>query len=394
VDKWTAIIQQSDATLRAICQEDHGFLLFHDDADGCCAAAILLNLFTLHAAPTIKKAVSYASPETHSVEITPRLEQKLREEKPTHIVSVDLALSETHQRLGTLLTSLGARMLAYDHHIQSTSLIWPERCTHINPLNHNLGNIPASYYSHILHQHYTQKASSLWVAATGVVADYRTSECHDLIRKVKRQYPYLYPFATVDQPTALRSPLLTMGHLVNAGYQHSDHHGAKIAVEALQEALDLKDPRILLDGKTEKTRLLHKYRLEVDQDLKTHLDRFSAKADFPLDSKLAIYAIYPKFNISSQIATELQHSNPSTIIAVISPETETTLKVSLRKGVNVDTDLSLLAELTTSNLEGATGGGHRDAAGCIIRKQDVTRWKDALLNVLTQSGVQPKSNQT
>ena len=390
MEKWTEIIRQSDLTLKKIYQENQGFLLFHDDADGCCAAAVLLDLFKLQTLPNIKKHVNYASPETHSVEITPGLEKKLREEKPKHIVSVDLALSETHKRLGKILNSLGATMLAYDHHIQSKSLKWPERCTHINPFTYNLGNIPASYFSHILHEHYTKKDTSFWVAATGAVADYRTSECQDLIKKVKEQYPYLYPFNTIDQPTALKSPLITMGHLVNAGYQHSDHQGAKIAVEALVEALNLQDPKILLEGKTEKTRLLHKFRLEVDQDLKKHLDECRLKVDLHLDSKLAIYSIKPKFNISSQIATQLQHNNPNKIIVVISPETKKTLKVSLRKGVNVETDLALLAEKTTTNLTGATGGGHRDAAGCVLRNQDVNHWKLALLTLVKETGVQTK----
>ncbi|MCW3981168.1 MAG: DHH family phosphoesterase, partial [Candidatus Bathyarchaeota archaeon] len=116
-----------------------------------------------------------------------------------------------------------------------------------------------------------------------------------------------------------------------------------------------------------------------------------SKVDLHLDSKLAIYSIKPKFNISSQIATQLQHDNPNKIIIIISPETEKTLKVSLRKGVNVETDLALLAEKTTINLKGATGGGHRDAAGCTLRNQDAKHWKLALQSLVKKIGVQSKS---
>lgn len=383
--KWEEIIRRSDTIVSNITQQDQAFLLFHDDADGCCAAAVLLDLFSTQKSSNITIPITYASPEKHSVEITPRLQRKLREKKPKHIISVDLALTKTHRKIGRLLSSLNARMLVYDHHTQSKSLQWPKECTHLNPLKYNLGNIPASYFSYILHKHYTKKDNSNWVAATGVVADYRTGECQDLIRKVKDQYPYLYPFKTIDQPTALKSPLMIMGHLVNSGYQHSDYPGAKIAVEALLEALSLEDPKALLEGKTKKTSLLHKFRLEVEKELKKHLDNFQLKADLQLNSKLVFYSIEPKFNITSEISTQLEHGYPNTIIAVISPETPKTLKVSLRRGINVKTDLSLLAEEASNNLENGSGGGHKDAAGCILQNKDLARWKTNLLRLLQEA---------
>lgn len=378
---WTEIIRQSDTVLSRIFKENSAFLLFHDDADGCCAAAVLLNLVSKQSSHGF---FNFASPEKHSVELTARLIEKLRRQKPKSIVSLDLALTSSAEKINTLLSFLDAQMLTYDHHVQSQSIRWPAKCTHINPFNFSLGNIPASYYSYILHKHYIKDSDASWVAGVGTVTDYRAEEGKDLLREVKRHYPSLYPFKTIDQPTALRSPLMTIGHLVNAGYQHSDSSGAKMAVEALREALEMNDPAALLKGKTAKAKLLHRFREEIDEELNKYLADFASEAEFHMDSRLAFYSIKPKFNITSQIATELQHRNPNTIIAVISPETQKTTKVSLRRGNKVKTDLAALAETTTANLTRASGGGHRDAAGCTLPTDEVNLWKKNISQYLSR----------
>jgi len=367
---WASIISQSKAILSHVFTGNYAFLLFHDDADGCGAAAILLNLVSKQ---TPHEFLDFASPEKHSVELTPRLVEVLQKKNPRFLISVDLAFTKSVKKIASLLDLLDARMLIYDHHVQSKSLKWPEKCVHINPLNFKLGNIPASYYSYILHKHYTKGNDACWVGAVGAVADYRAEESRDLLAEVRHQYPFLYPFETIDQRTALRTPLMTIAHLINAGYQHSDYSGAKIAVEALNEALKLNDPTVLLEGKTEKAKLLHTFRKEVDEELKKYLARFDVEAEFQHEGQIAFYFIKPKFNITSQIATQLQHNHPNTLIAVITPETQKTLKVSLRRGSKIKVDLAALAESTVAGLVHASGGGHPDAAGCILRRAEF--WK-------------------
>jgi single-stranded DNA-specific DHH superfamily exonuclease len=382
LEKWTAIIKQSEAVLSHIFKEDDALLFFHDDADGCCAAATLINLVSKQ---TPHRFLDFASPEKHSVELTSRLLEILEKEKPKFIISLDLALTSSVEKIKKVLNFLSAQMLVYDHHIQSKSLRWPERCAHINPLNFNLGNIPASCYSYVLYKHYTKEDDACWIGAVGTVADYRAKECQELLEEVRHRYPSLYPFKTVDQPTALRSPLMTMAHLVNAGYQHSDYSGARVAVEALNEALQLTDPTVLLEGKTKKAALLHRFRREIDKELRKYLEQFDSESESHLDTRVAFYSIKPKFNITSQIATQLQHDHPNTIIAVISPETRKTLKVSLRRGSKVKTDLATLAEATVTGLVKASGGGHQDAAGCILRNKDVNLWKKNMLEHLRRT---------
>jgi oligoribonuclease NrnB/cAMP/cGMP phosphodiesterase (DHH superfamily) len=205
------------------------------------------------------------------------------------------------------------------------------------------------------------------------------------LEEVRRSYPHLYPFKTIDQPTALKSPLMTMAHLVNAGYQHADHRGAKTAVEALNEALQIGDPAVLLEGRTKRARVLREYKKEVDEELKKFLDQFDSAAELHLDSRLAFYFIEPRYNITSQIATQLQHSHQDTVIAIISPETPKSLKVSLRKGSRVKANLATLAESSITGLKQASGGGHPDAAGCVLHKEDIGVWKESILKHLHQS---------
>jgi single-stranded DNA-specific DHH superfamily exonuclease len=370
VKKWTAIIHQSEPLLTKIFNQDSAYLLFHDDADGCCAAAILINLMHQHASHDF---IGVTSPEKHSVDLTPKLVDRLRTAKPKFIIAMDLAFTQSVATIKKLLSQLNAHMLIYDHHIQSQALDWPTRCIHINPFTFNLGNIPASHYSYILHKHHTHSTTTSWIAAVGVVADYRTNECTDLLTEVRQHYPTLYPFKTIDQTTAIHSPLMQLAHLINAGYQHSDQLGAKLAIAALDEAVT--NPHMLLEGTSEKANRLHQFRHEVDAELERYLQQFNSQAEFLLNTQLAFFTINPKFNIASQIATQLQHTHPHTIIAIISPETQGKLKISLRRGTNQKVNLATLAATTTANLDHASGGGHQEAAGCVIQKQDLDTWK-------------------
>ena len=275
-------------------------------------------------------------------------------------------------------------MLAYDHHVQSQHQRWPRTCTHINPLTYGLGNMPACIYANVLYRHCIQQGDADWVAAVGVVADHRTRECAEFIKKVGERYPHLYPFKEATHAHAARSPLMTMANLVNAGYQHSDWQGARIAVEALTETMHASDPALLLEGRTEKASRLHRFRDEVSRELERYLRSFDGEAEEHLDQHLVIYHMEPKFNITSQIANQLQNRKPNMIIAIVAPETQDTLKVSLRKERGLNLSLSDLAEKTTATLEGGSGGGHPDAAGCVFRRKDFNAWKQRALSYLTQ----------
>jgi len=323
-----------------------------------------------------------ASPEKHSVELTSGLDRRLRELKPKFILSVDLAFTGSRRKIKILLDEIEAQMLIYDHHLQSKNVNWPQRCIHINPFNFNLGNRPASCFSYAVYRHYTRKEDACWVAACGAIADHRTEECSALIDQVKRSYPHLYPYKTINQHTAESTPLMKMAHLVNAGYQHSDYKGAKIAFEALKEALQTNKPGNLLEGQTGKIKLLHSFREEVNEELRRYKAKFNHEAECHKDLKVRFYLIKPQFDITSQIASELADNYPETIIAVISPETNIRLKASLRKGERRAANLSLLAEVAVQNLKAASGGGHQDAAGSIFRKDDLNAWKANVLKHL------------
>jgi nanoRNase/pAp phosphatase (c-di-AMP/oligoRNAs hydrolase) len=173
---------------------------------------------------------------------------------------------------------------------------------------------------------------------------------------------------------------MQLGHLINAGYQHSDQLGAKLAIEALDEAAT--NPHMLLEAQSEKAKRLHQFRQEVDEELERYLKQFNSEAEFLLNAQLAFFTIDPKFNIASQVATQLQHMHPQTNIAIISPETQGKLKISLRRGTNRKVNLATLAATTTANLVHASGGGHQEAAGCVIQEQALDAWKTNTIEYL------------
>lgn len=380
---WTKITGLSDIMFSSIFRGNPAFLIFHDDADGCSSASIIHHLISERSSGPL---LGLSAPEKHSVDLTATLIQEMLNRKPRVILSLDLPLRNSIEALGNLLDQLDAKMLVYDHHIPTKYVSWPTRCIQINPRDLGFGNIPASYYSFLIYKHYKGKHDLCWVAATGVVADYCTNYCRDLIEEVKLHYPYLYPYKEINQTSAILSPLMKIGDLLNAGYQHSsDSSGATIAVKALEEAIEINDPNALLKGTTEYASTLHRYRKEVDHELKMYLRKFNSEAEFYLNSRLALYSIGPKYEIVSGLASRLQHLHFKKVIAVTAPMNSNLMKISLRKGKEVGIDLADLTNRTTAKLKSASGGGHSDAAGCVIRLDDIDLWKKEVLDYLRKS---------
>ncbi|MDH5447850.1 MAG: hypothetical protein OEY24_06600 [Candidatus Bathyarchaeota archaeon] len=67
------------------------------------------------------------------------------------------------------------------------------------------------------------------------------------------------------------------------------------------------------------------------------------------------------------------------------PETQKTLKVSLRRGSKIKTNLATLAEVTATGLVQASGGDNQDTADCILRNEDVSLWKKNTLQHLRRT---------
>lgn len=380
---WTKLTELSDIIFSSVFRGTPAFLIFHDDADGCSSASIIRRLISERSSCPL---LGFSAPEKHSVDLTATLIQKILDKKPRIIISLDLPLRDSIEDFGQLLDRLDAKMLVYDHHIPTKHINWPTRCIQINPRDLGFGNIPAAYYSFLIYKHYKGKHDLCWVAAVGVVADYCTNYCRDLIREVKLHYPYLYPYTEINQTSAILSPLMKIGDLLNAGYQHSsDSSGATIAVKALEEAIKVNDPNVLLRGTTEYASTLHRYRKEVDHELNMYLRKFNSEAEFHLNSGLALYSIEPKYEIVSVLASRLQHLHSKKVIAVTAPMDSNLMKISLRKGKEVRIDLADLANRTTSKLESASGGGHPDAAGCVIRLDDIDLWKKEVVDYLRKS---------
>lgn len=375
---WAKIIESSDIILSSIFREDSAFLMFHDDADGCCSAAIFQKLIS---DCSKRSLIGFGAPERHSVELTDGLTRKIKEKNPRFIISLDLPLRDSVTDLRKLLDYLKAEMLIYDHHVISKPFEWPPQCIYVDPRNFGLGDIPASYYSFRLYEHYSGKQDLCWIAAVGVVADYRTDTCRDLIEEVKRHYPKLYPYKEINQSTALLSPLVTIGDTLNAGYQHSpDSSGAIIAVKALNEAINEGDPSTVLEGRTKHSAILCRFKERIDREMDEYLYQIESRAEFLINSMLMFYHIKPKYEIVSRLSSKLQHLYSKTIIIVLAPLNSNLLKVSLRRGKEVRIDLAELAHETTKNLESASGGGHPDAAGCVIDAKDADPWKQNVID--------------
>lgn len=119
----------------------------------------------------------------------------------------------------------------------------------------------------------------------------------------------------------------------------------------------------------------------VREEVDFWVSKLSNEAEYFSDKDLYFYYFKPKFQVSSIVSSISASQHPKSIIIVLVPSEvdEDLLKISARNNEGIR-DVNTLVRSAIVGLKDAIAGGHKQATGGTIRKEDVEQFKKNILS--------------
>lgn len=323
--------------------------LYDNDIDGICSFIILRKYIGRGKGVAIK---SYPDLNVQYI-------NRVREFHSDYVFVLDKPLISKEFLLE--LDQMSIPLIWIDHHDVLGSEIETKEgiCEVFNPAKSSKGYEPTTYLTYQV----SEKKEDLWLAMAGCIADHYLP---DFTSSFAKEYPEFWTKDEINGPfdALFKTEIGKIAQAVGFGLKDSITN-----VVAMQNFLILcKSPGDVLSEVEANYSLRSKYK-----EIKIKYESILAKLDdSSVFGNLIFFDYSGDLSISSEISNELCYRYPGKYIAVAFIKGGIS-NVSLRgKGVKKMLEKILL------NFEGATGGGHDDAAGARINARDLAKFRELL----------------
>ncbi len=248
-----------------------------------------------------------------------------------------------------------------DHHEISPEKINPY-VHYYNPLfSEEKSNEPVTYLCYSL----TKRKEDMWIAIAGCISDNLVPDFYDDFIKD-------FPELCINDKEAFNifygSGIGRVARIMGFGLKNT----ISDTVNMMKFLISCKGPYDFLE-ENPKNRAIHKKFYEVDKKYNKILEKAKKFAN---SGKLLFFKYEGDISISSDIANALKYSYPEKFI-VVSYTKGAKANVSAR-GKNVR---EIILD-SIKDLENATGGGHENAVGAQIRKEDILVFEKRLKDLV------------
>jgi len=208
----------------------------------------------------------------------------------------------------------------------------------------------------------TKKREDLWLAIVGSIAD-------KFIPPVYEDFKKLYPDLALDSEEAFdifyNSEIGTISQILGHGLKDKTTN----VIKMIKFLMKVKTPYEVLE-ESPKNKEMHERFKEIDKKLKKLLEKAESKAN--LLDKLVFFEYGGSTSMSSEVSNRLRYMYPGKIIFV-AYLSEGFVNISMR-GENVKPIL----EKALKYFDNAKGGGHENAVGAKIMREDLDRFKEKI----------------
>jgi single-stranded DNA-specific DHH superfamily exonuclease len=326
-------------------------LFYHHDADGVCSAALLLKFFP-----------GFESMPREGPRMEDDLSQDIVKKNPSLLAFLDIPIDQEWRALREIRKKIpGLRVLIIDHHIPERDLN-SSKILHYNPRFRRDVYLPAAYLVYKILEGLGKGVKPFrWIAGMGIIGDYGFRECRGFLEGLERENPGILkgdPLASrLGKATELISYAITLKGL----------KGARESLELLVKGEDFEG--------FAKTPRLNKWKKTVEGEIRKILERFERERILYQKIGLIEYQIRSRLNITSIISTILATENPDKIIMIVK-EAKAGFKISIR----CQSGRLNAGELVKKAVKGiGSGGGHKKAAGALVRDLELFRKRFARL---------------
>lgn len=205
-----------------------------------------------------------------------------------------------------------------------------------------------------------------WIACAGVISDFGGPTHTEFVKKILKKYGY----KTGRNKKFFETKLGEIGHVINSVRITGDIKKAGMAVKVL---LECEGPEDFLKAESAKTRLLYNNYSKIADAIEQELERFRDKSQ--KKGKRILFTLKnQKYNLRSTICTILSSRMKETIAIAEERKTDYIhISMRSRKG-----DLLEIIDELKKHVE-TVGGGHKNAAGLTIKKEDFPIFKRIFL---------------
>ncbi|MFH0979016.1 MAG: DHH family phosphoesterase [Candidatus Woesearchaeota archaeon] len=315
-------------------------LFFHDDPDGLASFLLLYRKLKEGKGIVVKSHPEVDEKFVHIVD----------EYQPDKIFVLDLALVND-----SFLHRIKTPVVWIDHHKPQE----PRGTHYFNP-QHSIGNVPCALVC------YEAVRQDLWIAMTGIVGDWYYPE---LAKEFREKYPKLLPISSKDPGVVLfETPIGKLARVFSFILKGTTQD----AMKCVKILTRIESPEEILDRTTPRGMLLYKKFEKINKDYERLLHM--AESQFS-DDPLLVF-VYPgtEMSFTGDLSNELLHKFHNKII-IVGRDKSDEVKCSLRSSSKVN--LHSLLQKSLSGVQGY-GGGHDQACGAVIKKEDFPRFIDNL----------------
>jgi single-stranded DNA-specific DHH superfamily exonuclease len=244
-----------------------------------------------------------------------------------------------------------------DHHEVQTGI--PPFVDYYNPYD-GKENFPTSY---LCYQVSRKKEEDLWLAVVGCIAD---AFIPDFYKKFCERYPDL----GIDSKNFLeiyyKSPVGKIGKIFSFGLKDKTSN----VISMIKFLVKAKSPYDVLE-ESGKNYAMHRRFNEINKKITKLIEKVK---EGKFAEKILFFKYSGDLSISSDLANELKYRFPDKIIIVAYiDEGKGKANISVR-GENIK---SIILKIL-KNFENSTGGGHENAVGVQIRKDDLGKFEEIL----------------
>lgn len=344
--------KQLDEIDEKLNKAQNPLFFFDNDQDGLCSFLILQRTYGKGKGFPIK-----------SPELDKSYFRKVRELNPDYIFILDMpkVSDEFFEEVG----QYNIPVVWIDHHLVEKEDFVPEFAEYYNPMyNKKQSHEPVTHLCYSL----KKRKEDLWLAIVGCVADMYLPEYYEEFRK---DYPELVPREKNVQPSDIfyNSEIGKVARIFAYGLKDTTTN----VIGMMKFLRDAKTPYDVLN-ETSRNKSLHKRYTELNKKYEKFLN--NARENVEEKDKLVFFEYSGEMSMSSEIANGLSYLFPNKYILVVYSGGEKA-NISGR-----GKDIKEITLKVLENFEDSNGGGHDNAIGARIKKEDIPEFKKSFESFL------------
>jgi len=249
-----------------------------------------------------------------------------------------------------------------DHHENSNI---PNFVNYYNPLlNKEKTNEPVTELCYRI----TEREQDLWIAVVGCISD---GTIPDFYFEFEKRYPDLVMSSENALEIYFKSPIGKIVKIFNSALKDRTTN----VVNMLKFLMKAKTPYDVLEENS-KNQTMHKKFNEIEGKFQRLLE----KAGENVREKILFFQYGGDLSISSDLSNCLRYKFSDKFIVVIYASGEK-VNISVR-----GKDVRELVLKAIEGLEGATGGGHKNAVGARVKAKDLEKFKEKFSELVEERG--------